>query len=642
MLRLSDDLIEMASDAVIDKTIDYLEPASIMVEMSSRFAERSSISLSDNDELEAYAIEVIKSYPQLAMFNIADERGNFLMPKKLPDGTIATKIINRDVDPPTVTWKYRDASGKVIKTEKSTNVKYDARVRPWYQSAKKLRGVYWSDIYIMFTDRKPGITAACPVFDGSGNFWGVFGLDIELSEISAFLSRLKIGNTGLAFIINHKNEIVAYPDITRIVKKDKDEFRPVNLKELDVEWGEAFFQGYTKRKDRNFVFDTNRKRYLGTSTEFPQVFRKDWKIITVVPEDDFIGVIKRTNRIILIISLVLLAIAIIFAVILSHSISKPIILLAEGTKKIKDFLLDDKIEVKSTIKEIQIMVNAISVMKKGLQAFRKYVPAGLVRQLIQTGEEARLGGRKQELTVFFSDITGFTEVAGRMQPESLMIYLSEYFNELTNIIKDQKGTIDKYIGDSVMAFWGAPIWNEDHAYYACRAALLCQKKIDELNCKWESERDFSFPTRIGINTGITILGNVGSEERMNYTVVGDNVNMASHMEKMNKTYGTKIIVSQNTYDKVSDRFLFRPIDIIAPKGENLGVSIYELLGEKGKGIPPDVVELRNTFMEGFDYYVSEDWDKALKIFRDLLKKFPSDEVSRIYIKRCENFKKLMP
>jgi adenylate cyclase len=281
-------------------------------------------------------------------------------------------------------------------------------------------------------------------------------------------------------------------------------------------------------------------------------------------------------------------------------------------------------------------------MKTGLRMFGRYVPAELVRQLVQTGEVACLGGKKKELTFFFSDIAGFTPISESISPESLMAHISEYLDELTNIIMAARGTIDKYIGDSIMAFWGAPIWDPDHAVRACNAALACQKRLTELNKKWEAEGKAALPTRIGIHTGEAIVGNVGSPDRMNYTVLGDNVNLASRLEGANKIYATRIIISESVYECVSELFLCRPLDLIAVRGKGEGIKIYELVEKKGDDVSTRTAALYQAFARALDKYERRDWDGALEIFSDIHREFPSDQPTLLYIERCKRFQQNPP
>ncbi len=642
VLELSDTLMTQITKNVIERTTHYFMPAVVVPEMSARLTELGALSPTKFHQIDQYTLGVLKSYPQITMFYLGDAHGNFMLARKLADGTMERRIIDRQSTPPTITSRYCDKEFKLCKTKRSTHIDYDPRTRPWYIGARQAKTSYWTDIYIFFTNQEPGITSAYPVIAKNGKVAGVWAMDLGVEEISRFLQRLKIGQHGVAFIINAKNEIVSYPDSSKIAKKENGTLRPVRVDELGIPSITAAFRRYAATGRNKLVVASQGKRYLASFTEFPRSFPARWKVGIVVPEDDFIGQAKQIAQQTLLICLVILVAAIFLAVIIARSISQPIKALAEETKKIKDFYLDEKIEITSHIKEIQLMSNAIAAMKSGLQAFRKYIPAELVRRLIYTGEETRLGGHKKELTVFFSDISGFTSIAERLTPEALMLHLSEYFDEITKILSAQKATVDKYIGDGVMAFWGAPVPDEAHAYHACAAALACQARLRELNRKWESEGEVPLHTRIGISTGETVVGNVGSSERINYTVMGDNVNLASRLEGVNKLYGTNIIVNAATYEAVADRFWFRPLDIVAVKGKTEGTTIYELLGIKGEGAPASTVELCQEFARGFKAYLARDWEGAGEIFRSLSEKFPLDAPTEFYLARCRECRENPP
>ena len=210
--------------------------------------------------------------------------------------------------------------------------------------------------------------------------------------------------------------------------------------------------------------------------------------------------------------------------------------------------------------------------------FSKFVSKEIVDELLKNPEKAELGGAKREVTVFFSDIVGFTTLSEGMSPEELVSQLNEYLSVMTDSIIEYKGTIDKYMGDAIMAFWGAPLYLEEHPYYCCVAALAQIKKLEVLRNNWDSRGLPKLEIRIGINTGLAILGNMGSNHRMNYTCMGDSVNLGSRLEQINKNYSTKIIISEFTYQRVKDRIYARELDIVKVKGKNMQVKIYELLG----------------------------------------------------------------
>ncbi|HPO02171.1 MAG TPA: adenylate/guanylate cyclase domain-containing protein [Treponemataceae bacterium] len=205
--------------------------------------------------------------------------------------------------------------------------------------------------------------------------------------------------------------------------------------------------------------------------------------------------------------------------------------------------------------------------------FGKYVSPDVVAQMLDNPPE--LGGVDRDLTVFFSDIRGFTSLSETLTPQELVKHLNEYLSAMTDIILETGGTLDKYVGDEIMCFWGAPLEVKDHASRACKCALLQKKKLEDLNNAWPQEKRLAIG--IGINTGVMTVGNMGSEGRMNYTLMGDNVNLGARLEGTNKMYGTMIIVSEYTYALVRDEYIFRELDIIRVKGKNKPVVIYELV-----------------------------------------------------------------
>lgn len=207
--------------------------------------------------------------------------------------------------------------------------------------------------------------------------------------------------------------------------------------------------------------------------------------------------------------------------------------------------------------------------------FGKYVSPEVVSQMMDSPPE--LGGVDRDLTVFFSDIRGFTSLSETLTPQELVKHLNEYLSAMTDIILETGGTLDKYVGDEIMCFWGAPLEVKDHAWRACRCALLQKAKLEELNKNWPTEKRLAIG--IGLNTGIMTVGNMGSAGRMNYTLMGDNVNLGARLEGTNKVYGTMIIVSEYTYALVKDQFIFRELDTIRVKGKNRPVVIYELVDE---------------------------------------------------------------
>ncbi|MFW6366245.1 MAG: CHASE2 domain-containing protein [Spirochaetota bacterium] len=212
------------------------------------------------------------------------------------------------------------------------------------------------------------------------------------------------------------------------------------------------------------------------------------------------------------------------------------------------------------------------------KTFSKFVSKGVVDELLRHPEKVKLGGEKKNLTVLFSDIRGFTSISEQLTPEELVEHLNIYLQTMTDIVINYDGTLDKYIGDAIMAFWGAPIPQEDHAFRACSAAIEMMSALDGLNRTWESEGKPPLEIGIGLNSGDMVVGNMGSASRMDYTLMGDNVNLGARLEGTNKVYGTHIIISEYTYEVVKDRVYARELDHIRVKGKARPVTIYELMG----------------------------------------------------------------
>lgn len=267
-------------------------------------------------------------------------------------------------------------------------------------------------------------------------------------------------------------------------------------------------------------------------------------------------------------------------------------------------------------------------------AFQVYVPPEVVHEIIRNPKTLRLGGEQRVLTVLFSDIRGFTSISETMEPEGLVKLLNEYLTEMTQVVFNHEGTLDKYIGDAIMAIYGAPIFREDHPVRACRTALEMLEVMNGLREKWKTMGLPPLDIGIGINTGEMIVGNMGSTKRFDYTVMGDHVNLASRLEGLNKQYGTRIILSEFTWREVKNDFLFRELDLVRVKGKKRPVRIYELLGapNQGRGTDDSWIEM---FHEALSLYREMRWHEARSAFGEVLRIRPNDGPSILFIKRCD-------
>jgi len=270
-------------------------------------------------------------------------------------------------------------------------------------------------------------------------------------------------------------------------------------------------------------------------------------------------------------------------------------------------------------------------------AFGEFVSPEVIRRLLANPKLVE--PRKTNVTVMFSDIRGFTTISEKLDAQDLALFLNEYLLDMSQIVFKHQGTLDKYIGDAVMAFWGAPYEEPNHAIRSCQAALDMIERVRTLQKKWEAEGKPHLEIGIGLNTGVASVGRMGSSLRRGYTALGDAVNLTSRLEGMNKEYGTSILVSESCYKAAkSAEFVFRELDLIRVKGKLQPVTIYELVGREGEiAHDPGTRELLERFAQARSLYCNRSWEQAQHAFETLLAKWPEDGPSRTYWKRCQEY-----
>ena len=283
-------------------------------------------------------------------------------------------------------------------------------------------------------------------------------------------------------------------------------------------------------------------------------------------------------------------------------------------------------------------------------AFSNYISEELIERMYSADKLPDLGGSSRELTAYFTDIQGFSSFSEKLNPRELVSLLNEYLTEMTDALLSLNGTLDKYEGDAIIAFFGAPIFFDEHAKYSCLTALKMQSALKLLRDKWRTDGDIwpdcvkDMRMRIGINTGEMLIGNMGSKNRMNYTMMGDSVNLAARLEEAAKQYGVFVYISEYTYKYVDEEFVARKIDCIRVVGKSEPVTTYELLGETGK-VSEEVLKLKELFDSAMTLYQEKEWEKAIKTFEVSLEfelhRFPDLVIpkspSQVYIDRCKQF-----
>jgi adenylate cyclase len=270
------------------------------------------------------------------------------------------------------------------------------------------------------------------------------------------------------------------------------------------------------------------------------------------------------------------------------------------------------------------------------RAFQHYLAPAIVQQILEDPSRLKLGGESFDVTVIFTDLEGFTTYAEHLAPDELRSRLSTYFTAMMDVLLAERATLDKFIGDAIMVYFGCPIADPMHPAQACRAALAMQRRLDALNDDWHRSGVPPLRMRIGVNTGTAVAGNMGTDEMFNYTIIGDCVNLASRLEGVNKQYGTRTIIGADTWQRVRGQFEVRELDWIRVKGKTEPVAIYELLADKGQ-LPDLAARIRDRYEEALSMYRAGDWGRASRAFAAALELEPSDGPSRVFTARCADY-----
>ena len=628
--QVSQTLATTINDQIVSAVGDELqsittEARSSMMAMRTLLAEKV-FEPRDAGKREAVFQSQLLSQPTISWVVLAWPDGSFFAGHKSGDAVIEMLEITPDRKLRVNRYEFVGDAFQ-LKNSRVEDTKYSVTDQAWFRTVIKTHDEHWSTLTTHPSGERLAAALASPI-DIDQKPAGVIAIMIELTRVSNFLSQLTVGKSAGAFILDRSGSVIAAPDPDAneaVALKTDHPLLPVAVAAIQQ-------AGSTYQPDEGRVFHSrvtqNGKGYQAVLTpiSFP-----GWSLVTVVPESEFLGPVQATIRKLLI----GLAILIVFAGLLSawlaqRLIAAPLIKVVGEIRHVERFDLDKVERHPSRLTEIENLSGAIGDMAQGLAAFRKYIPADLVKRLVSDGSGARLGGAVRPMSVMFIDLAGFTGMSERLG-DRIIPLLSHYFDSVSTEIQNQGGTIDKFIGDAVMAFWGAPAPNHDHAVDCCRAALASQRALEEAGLL--DDRGQPVKIRIGINSGDMLVGNIGSEVRLNYTVIGDAVNIASRLESTNKVYGTTIIIGPETRRLAGDRIVVRELDRLAVYGRAGGLQIYELLGMADEmAQSPDWIA---AYEAGLVAWRSREFARAIDDFEKAaaIRKF--DAASAVMIERCK-------
>jgi adenylate cyclase len=333
---------------------------------------------------------------------------------------------------------------------------------------------------------------------------------------------------------------------------------------------------------QQFFRDSNGRIYAAAFHPIALAGAANLNLGLFAPVDEFYAQIEGDRRRLFVVAIAFVLAVLPIAFALGSMLSGSLRELARETDNIQKFRFTNSAQLHSPIREIDELGRSVSTMRTLIRTFSNFVPKRLVQQLVETGNAMTLGGTRREVTILFTDVANFTGITEHRDPARVMQFTSRYFAVMSEAIMANKGTVDKFIGDAVMAIWNAPIEDDDHVTNACAAVLACIEANRELNAEFEREGWPAYHTRFGVHVGDVVVGNIGSSDRMNYTVLGAAVNLAARLESLNKQYQTTALVSEAVKQRVEPRFVFRSVDRIKPKGFAAEAQVYELVGARAE------------------------------------------------------------
>jgi len=596
--------------------------------------------------LTQYLGGALEAQPQLSRLTLTLEPGGeFLQAERLPSGQLqirqATRAGDGQFDLTVVPWPL--PTGTLPPPRRVPASDLHAAFPP--DEKVTHREPFWSAAYEWSEPGQPPqwmVRLASPIVDAGGELRAIVSTSLALDELDRFLAELDLDVPGYVAVFERGDgtqvpRLIGHPQpsLTEPIAPSSAGrtaldpamdayFRAVSL-DPGTSGPDRARSEYARR------FRIGGRSYFGSFNDLELHSDPPWVVAMVLPVAEVAGDVMRNLRWALLAAAAFLVLGAALAYWIALRISRPMLQLGADARAMSHLDFSATPRPLSGIREVRQLEQALSDARLSLRSFRKYVPADVVRLLIESGDEARLGGRTARLTLLFSDIADFTRVAESTQPQRLVEQLGEYLAAVSAAIHAHRGVVDKFIGDGVMAFWGAPHPDPHQALGAARAALEIQQRLDQLNARWAGEGRPLFPTRIGLHSGDAVVGNIGSEDRLNYTAIGDAVNLASRLESLNRLYGTRILITEDTRLAMGDALLTRPVARVAVKGRHGGVVVHELMSA-ADGALEAAQRLAVATEAAFAALDAGQTDDAARRYNEILNQVPKDGVAVAQLK----------
>ncbi|HKD69210.1 MAG TPA: adenylate/guanylate cyclase domain-containing protein [Candidatus Binataceae bacterium] len=599
-------------------------PANRLLDELCLRARRSMLNLEDAQALGLDFAERLRVNRTLAWISYSDAKtGRFVGVWRAGDGAVVLNMSAPGQGEPREHIVALDGSESPYQRPRPKD--YDPRQYDWFKRAMAANTTAWSEPYTFADGVQQGITASRAWrFADSAAPEGVFTVDFFLWDLKNLLNRVAQKIEGSSLILEPGGKLFCTsgsPDAAYVAAalgawiKAHPRFTNIN--------------GQTS--SRLIPIAAGRTSYLAALDRVETPAGLKCIVAGIVPRSVVFNRINRAVGQMGLFSVAGLLLAVLAGSFMAYRIGEPLRALGNDLAKVGQFYLAPQEAPPSVLHEVNQLRNAADRMKSGLRSFIKFVPDDLVRQLLSSGKEAVLGGEIRRLTIFFSDIEGFTSHSENVAPNVLVHDLARYFEILSRGLRQHCGTIDKFIGDGLLCFFNAPDEVPNHESLACRAALAT---LQELSLLQKDSQRIPFRTRVGLHCGDVLVGNIGTPDRFAYTVLGDVVNVTSRLESLNKVYGTQVLASADVWERAGRDFEWRHLDRVSVAGRVGSLDIFELMGLKGD-VEDDRMRNRKLYEEALELYFARSFSNALGIFSRIAADCPEDKAAALMMKRCD-------
>lgn len=589
------------------------------------------------DKREFVFLSQLQAQPNISWIVFGWPDGDFFASHRLGDDGLEMIEIDDEIrDRMLRTDRYIFIPGDIQFEERNFSpTTYDPREHAWYRNFIERDAPDWIEARGLPGSDKTAYAFAGPV-DVNRRRQGVLAVVIETDRLSRFLATLQPGEFGAAFILDAEGEVIAVPD------PNADEITPARMGEGSLYEVAKISGEKLLGRSGTRVAASSTIRIVNDGVPYAVALTPlgfyGWRVATVIPESAFLSGFDKTlmNLIYVLVGVVIAATG--FAIwLVRRVVSNPLARIVEDLSKVERFDIEQIERRPSKLSELANLSAATANMAAGLSAFRKYVPTDLVRTLVSEGIHTQPGGEMKQISVLFCDVAGFTGLSEKLGPKIVQL-MEPFFSAASSAIARHDGTIDKFMGDAVMAFWGAPRVNPDHAENACRAALDLVAAVAATGIKDDTGQPLRI--RLGINSGEALVGNIGSDQRLNYTAIGDVVNVASRLEGANKAYGTSILIGPETRRAAGNAIVVRELDTLAVFGRTEGLVIFELIAmADGFEGSRDWIA---AYEDGLAHYRNRRFDKAVSAFEAAEKARGGDPASAVMKRRASVFQTQPP